>query len=103
MEFIPKSESQTIEDLKSIEFHGNNLVQLDFPSFYFDNETGDITYGQKDEVEDSRLYVVCHRLFINSESFNLDWWNNQKLVAWYPTVQYGYDKAYLIRLKTLID
>lgn len=111
MNLIPKSETQTIEDLKSIGLHGNNLVQVERPSFFFNRETGEITYDDNiifDEeavVGISRFYVRNHRLFINSEPFKseLEWWNSRKLIAWYPTIQRGDDIAYQVRFKTLID
>jgi hypothetical protein len=111
MNLIPKIETQTLEDLKSIGLHGNNLVQVERPSFFFNREIGEITYDDNIIFDDkvvvgiSRFTVISRRLFINDKSYKsqLEWWNSRKLIAWYPSVQYGNDIAYLVRFKTLID
>lgn len=109
MNLIPKSETQTLEDLKAIGFHGNNLVQVERPSFFFNRETGEITYDDNiiftDEVDVgiSRFVVRDFRLFVRDPNFKLAWWNERKLVGWYPCDQSGGDIAYHVRFKTLID
>ena len=111
MNLIPKSETQTLEDLKAIGFHGNNLIQVNQPSFFFDRETGEITYDDDiiftDEVDVgiSRFIVATRRITPNSEEgkSELNWWNSRKLIAWYPAPQYGDDYSYHFRFKTLID
>ncbi len=111
MNLIPKSETQTLEDLKSIGLHGDNLVQVERPSFFFNRETGEITYDENIIFDDesivgtSRFIVISRRLFINAESYKseLDWWNTRTLVAWYPAHQSGGDIAICVRFKTLID
>ena len=111
MKLIPKSETQTLEDLKAIGFHGNNLVQVERPSFFFNRETGEITYDDNIIFNDesivgiSRFVVTTRRLFPDSPDFKseLERWNTITLVAWYPAPQHGTDTAHHVRFKTLID
>ncbi len=105
MNFIPKSETQTLDDLKSIGFHGRNLIQVKSPAFLFNPETLEITCDLPEAIDMNHVYnVVSLRLPIHAEIYKsqLDWWNNRKLVAWYPARQHGDDYSYHVRFKNLI-
>lgn len=85
MNLIPKSETQTLEDLKSIGLHGDNLVQVERPSFFFNRETGEITYDDNIIFDDeliigvSRFIVAARRLHTESDEgiSELNWWNSR--------------------------
>ena len=76
----------TLEELKAIGIHGNNLIELPNPTFFHNPFTNEITDEWRDGFDENRYYMFTRRLFPKSDEFQcqIDEINNAKLVLWMP-------------------
>lgn len=73
---------KTIDELKAAGFHGNNLVQVERPAFYFDESTEKIQYEPFYEGQEHFNLITRQVMMWNPT--RADWYNAQDLIAWLP-------------------
>lgn len=101
---LPFRATQSLEDLKLIGFNCLNIVEVSSPCFSFNKDTLDILNSCENLPEGFELFqLVTRRIFPNSKETAslMEWFNDQKLIAWLPYKQPAGDIAYWIRIKVL--
>jgi hypothetical protein len=87
---------QTIEDLKSIGFHGKNFIEVKLPSFFYDPVNRKVIESEEAFQATNQLKLESHvvkttklydNLGENMESGLFRMIYNAKIVAWYPCEQ----------------